>query len=72
MGKNQLTNLPIQLKKLKQLQDINFEYNHIKNIPEDLFKDMELLKKIDFTSNEIENIPTSFTNKKNLVFMDFA
>ena len=70
---NNLTtiNPPTCFAGMNRLQSLNLSFNCIKNLSEDIFKDLVLLKHLDLRANEISVISPDFIPAKVLINLSF-
>jgi hypothetical protein len=71
LASNQLTTIPAQIKKLRNLKELIIYYNKLKSLPLEIFE-LKNLEKLSLSINDLSQIPNKIGNLKKLKQLEIS
>ncbi|KAF5428813.1 Leucine-rich repeat (LRR) protein [Candidatus Methanophagaceae archaeon] len=71
LSRNQLTSLPVEIEKLKNLTELNLSYNQLNKLPAEIGK-LKNLTTLNLSHNQLTTLPAEIGKLKNLAKLDLS
>ncbi|XP_039510311.1 malignant fibrous histiocytoma-amplified sequence 1 [Pimephales promelas] len=72
LSKNEITDFPLEIKGLRQLETLYMNQNRIKTIPENVFTSLVKLKFLKLSTNRLEKLPIDVNSCQDLTYLNLS